>query len=334
MKEETIMTLMHVVRPMLAGCVLAALASVPLPAQDFPTRPITMVVPFAAGGAGDILARMLGQKLEQTWGKPMIVENKTGAGGVIGAVAVAKAAPDGYTLMIAPSATMAVNVTLFKNLSYDPAADFVPLALVAQTPFVLVVNPDLPVKSVAELIKYVKDRPGQLSYATSGPGVPHHLFAELLKTMTGIDMSPVAYRGSAPALNDVVAGHVPLMFVDLGPSLQLIQAGKVRALGVSTATRVAVISDVPPIAEVGVPGFDAASWQMIVAPAKTPRPVVDKLHGDLKTLLATPEMKDQVLRNGMLPMENTSVEALQGFVKSEIARWGKVVQQAGIAGTQ
>ena len=323
---------MQFIRTLLSGLLLAVLAA-SAAAQDFPARPVTMVVPFAPGGAGDTLARMLGPKLEQTWGKPLVVDKKPGAGGVIAANFTAKAAPDGYTLMIAPSATMAINVTLYKSLSYDPVADFVPLALAAQTAFVLVVNPDLPVRSVAELIKYVKDRPGQISYATAGPGVPHHLFAELLKTMTGIDMAPVAYRGSVPALSDVIAGHVPLMFVDLGPAQGAIQGGKVRPLAVSTATRVAAIAEVPPLADT-VPGFDAASWQIIVAPAKTPRPVVDKLHGQLKAVLATPEMKDQVLKNGMLPMENPSVEGLQAFVKSEIARWGKVVQQAGIAGSQ
>lgn len=319
----------------LASLLIAAQASLPAAhGQDYPTRPVTMVVPFASGGAGDILSRMLGPRLEQRLGKPIIVENKTGAGGVIGANMVAKAPPDGYTLLIAPSGTMAVNVTLYKNLSYDPAADFVPLALVAQTPFVLVVNPDLPVKSVRELIQYVKERPRQLSYATAGPGVPHHLFAELLKTMTGIEMSPVAYRGSLPALNDVVAGHVPLIIVDLGPSLGLIQSGKLRPLGVSTATPVAALPDVPPIADAGVPGFDAASWQMIVAPAKTPRPILDKLHSELKSLLATTDVKDQILRNGMLPAQSSSIDGLQDFIKSEIVRWGKVVQQAGIAGTQ
>jgi tripartite-type tricarboxylate transporter receptor subunit TctC len=324
------MARIHRALVLLVGLIAATAAA----AQGYPERPVTMVVPYAAGGAGDILSRLLAPRLEQRWGKPLIVENKPGAGGVIGAQAVARAAPDGYTLMIAPSPVMAVNVTLYKSLAYDPAADFVPLALVAQTPFVLVVNPNLPIRSVAELIAYVKARPGQISYATAGPGVPHHLFAELFKTMTGIEMSPVAYRGSAPALTDVVAGHVPLMFVDLGPALAIIRDGKVRPLGVSTATRVAAIADVPTIAEAGVKGFDAASWQLIAAPAKTPAAIVDKLHADLKTLVATPEVKEQILANGMLPMENPSIAGLQDFIKAEIARWGKVVQQAGIAGSQ
>jgi tripartite-type tricarboxylate transporter receptor subunit TctC len=315
------------------GAILAPLAE-HVAAQDYPTRPVTIVVPFAPGGAGDILARMVGARLEQTWGKSVVVENKPGAGGVIGAIAVAKAEPDGYTLLIAPSATMAVNVSLFKSLPYDPVADFVPLALAAQTPFVLVVNPDLPVRSVADLIKYAKEKGGALSYATSGPGVPHHLFAELLKSMTGIEMSPVAYRGSLPALNDVVAGHVPLMFVDIGPALGIIQAGKVRALGISTKTRFDALPDVPPLAEVGVPGFDAASWQMFVAPAKTPQAIVDKLHGDLKSLLDSPDAKSQILKNGMIPTDNPSVAGLRDFIASEIVRWRKVVQQAGLAGTQ
>jgi tripartite-type tricarboxylate transporter receptor subunit TctC len=302
-------------------------------AQEYPARAITIIVPFTAGGAGDILARILSQKLEDKWGKPIVVEDKPGAGSVIGAQAAARATPDGYTLLIAPSSTLAVNVTLFKSLPYDPIADFVPLAMVAQTAFVLVVNPDLPVHSVAELIAYAKAHPG-LSYATAGPGVPHHLFAELFKSMTGIDMTPVAYRGSLPALNDVVAGHVPLMFVDLGPGQGIIKAGKVRPIGVSTRARLAGLPDVPSIAESGLPDFDAASWQILVAPAKTPRPIVDKLHDEIEAVLAMPEIKEKIVTDGMVPVPGQSVESLQAFVKAEIARWGKVVHQAGLAGSQ
>lgn len=303
-------------------------------AQEFPSRNVTMIVPFTAGGAGDILSRTLAPKLEQKWNKTLVVDNKPGAGGVIGAVATAKSEPDGYTLMIAPSATMAVNVSLFKALPYDPVADFVPLALAAQTPFVLVVNPEIPVHSIADLIKYAKEKEGKLSYATAGPGVPHHLFAELLKSILGIQMSPVAYRGSLPALNDVVAGHVPLMFVDLGPSLGIIQAGKVRPIGISTRTRFAGLPNVPPLAEVGVPGFDAASWQMIVAPAKTPQPVITKLHADISSVLDTDDSRAAIGRNGMLPVAPSSVDNLKGFVAAEITRWSKVVQQAGLTGSQ
>ena len=308
--------------------------AVPAQAQDYPNKPVTMIVPFAAGGAGDILARLIGAKLEPKWvGKPLVIENKTGAGGIIGAKYTAAADADGYTLMIAPSATMAVNVSLFKNPGYDPAADFVPLALAAQTPFVLVVNPDIPVKNVAEFIKWAKEQGGKLSYATAGPGVPHHLFAELFKSMTGVEMTPVAYRGSLPALNDVIAGHVPLMFVDLGPALGLIQGGKVRPIGISTKQRFAALPDVPPIDDT-VKGFDAASWQMIVAPVKTPPAVVTKLHADLAAVLATSESKEETLKNGMLPVDPPmSVDALKKFVSDEIERWRKVVKQAGLEGT-
>ena len=317
-----------IVAAAITACAVAAAA------QTFPERPVSMVVPFAPGGAGDILARLLGQKLQQSWGQPLVVKNRPGAGGVVAAVTVANAEPDGYTLMIAPSATMAVNVSLYKTLPYDPTADFVPLALAGQTPFVLVVNPDLPVRSIADLIAYAKAMNGKLSYATAGPGVPHHLFAELLKSMTGIEMSPVAYRGSLPALNDVVAGQIPLMFVDIAPSLGIIRAGKVRPLGVSTKQRFPGLPDVPPLNDVGVPGFDAASWQMIVAPAKTPRPIAEKLHRDLTALLDTPEIKEQILEHGMIPFENPSMDGLQAFERAEIVRWSRVVQQAGLTGTE
>jgi tripartite-type tricarboxylate transporter receptor subunit TctC len=303
-------------------------------AQDYPSRPVTIVVPFAPGGSTDLLSRMVGQKLEQRWGKTFVIENKPGAASLVAAGAVAKANPDGYTLMMAPSATMSTNVTLYKSLPYDPVAELIPLAVIAQTPFVLVVNPSLPVHSVQDFIKWAKEQGGQLSYATVGPGQPHHLFAELFKSMTGVEMSPVPYRGSLPALNDVVAGHVPVMFVDLGAGLSIIQSGKVRALGVSPRTRVAAIPDVPSVAEAGVPDFDAASWQMLVAPAKSPRPVVDKLHAEIKSILALGETKDFIVKGGMLTFENPSVEGLQDFVKSEIVRWGKVVHQAGVAGSQ
>ena len=296
-------------------------AHAPARAQDFPSRPVTIVVPFTPGGAGDTLARLIGPRLEQKWGKPVVVENKPGAGSVIGAVAVQKASPDGHTLMLAPSTALAINVTVYKSLPYDPTVDFVPLALAAQTAFVLVVNPTLPVATVAELIAYAKEKRGTLSYASSGPGAPHHLFAELLKTMTGTEMTHVPYKGS-----------VPLMFVDLGPALGMIQGGKVRALGVSTAARVALLPDVPPIGDT-VPGFAAASWQMVAAPGKTPKPVVDKLHADLAGVFALPEIKEQIGKAGMVPVEGGSVASLQAFIKSEIVRWGKVVEQAGIAGS-
>jgi tripartite-type tricarboxylate transporter receptor subunit TctC len=303
-------------------------------AQSYPTRPVTFVVPFAPGGGTEFLARLLGQRLEQRLGKPFVIENRPGGGGVTGAVSVARAAPDGYTLLMAPAPVMAINVSLHKKLPYDPAADFVPLALVVSSPYVLVVTPSLPVQSVSDLVKLAKDKPGQLAFASAGPGTPHHLFPELLRSMTGIEMTHVPYRGSLPALTDVAAGHVQLMFSDVPPALALINEGKVRALGVSTKERVAALPHLAPIADQGVPGFDAASWQMVVAPAATPKDVVERLHAEIKAFMVQPEIKEQVFKMGLLPVDTPSVANLQIFVRTEIAQWSKVVQQAGIAGSQ
>jgi tripartite-type tricarboxylate transporter receptor subunit TctC len=313
---------------------IAVPGATPLQAQDYPTRTVTIVNPFAPGGGTDLLARMLAQKLEQRLGKSFVIENKTGAGSIIAASHVQKSNPDGYTLLMAPAPTMAVNPALYKSLPYDPLVDFIPLALIAQTPFVLLVNQNLPVKSVPELIAYAKANPGKLTFASVGPGVPHHLFMELFKGMTGIQASHVPYRGSLPAVTDVAAGHVPMMFCDLGPAAGLLASGKVRPLGISSPFRVAGYPDIPPLAEAGVPGFNAVSWQMIVAPAKTPRPVVDKLHREMVGILNTQEAKDQIVKAGFLPIDSPSVEGLQAFVKSETARWGKVVRDAGFAGSQ
>jgi tripartite-type tricarboxylate transporter receptor subunit TctC len=303
-------------------------------AQNYPARTVTIVNPFAPGGGTDLLARMVAQKLEQRLGKSFVIENKTGAGSIIAAVAVQKAVPDGYTLLMAPTPTMAVNVSLYKSLPYEPLADFVPLALLAQTPFILIIHPSLPVKSVTELIAYAKANAGKMSFASVGPGVPHHLYMELFKSMTGIEASHVPYRGSLPALNDVIAGHVPMMFVDIGPATGALQAGTVRPLGVSARFRIPGFENIPPIAEVGLPEFEAVGWQMLVAPAKTPRPIVERLNRELSDILAQPETKEQVLKYGFLPVANQSVEGLQNFVRSETTRWGKVVRDAGIAGSQ
>ena len=319
-------------RSVCAGLASALAAPLPALAQEFPTKPITIVVPFTAGGAGDILARVLNNRLEAMWGKGFVVENRPGAGGIIGAVAAAKAPADGYTLLIAPSSTMAVNVSLYKTLPYDPAKDFIPLAIPARTTFVLVVNNDLPVKSVAELIDYAKKQKDPLNYATAGPGVPHHLFAELFKSMAGINMQQVPYKGSLPALQDVMAGHVPLMFVDLGPAAAQLKGRQVRPLGVSTAQRVKELPDVPAINDT-LPGFDVASWQMISAPAGTPRPIVEKLHRDLATILREPALQEQIDKTGMSPMQSPSLDELAAFVKTEIARWTEVVRKAGIEGS-
>jgi tripartite-type tricarboxylate transporter receptor subunit TctC len=298
-------------------------------AQNYPSRPVIVIVPYAPGGGTDLLARIVGRKLEERLGKSFVIENRPGGGTVIGALAVAKAPPDGYTLLMGTSTPLAINATLHRKLPYDPVTDFVPLALVANVPFVLVVNPSLPVNSVSDLIKLAKEKPGSLSYGTSGPGSPHHLYAELFKSMTGIEMIHVPYKGSVPALTDVVAGHIPLMFVDLGPAQPMIKAGKVRALGVSSAVRVASLPDVAPIAEVGVPGFEAVAWQMLVAPANTPKQIVDTLYNEIKAVLALPEIKQQINDLGMIPIDSRPPDELARYVKTEIVRWGDVVKKSG-----
>jgi tripartite-type tricarboxylate transporter receptor subunit TctC len=314
---------------------LATLRALPIArAQDYPAKPITLIAPWPAGGAVDALCRAVAPKLADRLGQSVIVENRPGAGSAIGTAAVAKALPDGYTLVMGGSGSLAIAPTLFKSLSYDPTKDFAPAALIGSIPFVLVVNPSLPIHSVGELVKYAKENPGKLSYGSGGPGSPHHLYAELLKSMTGIEMTHVPYKGSAPALTDVVAGHVPLLFSDTVPSLPLIREGRVRALGVSSAIRLPSAPEIPPIAEAGVPGFDAAGWGMIIAPAGTPKPIVARLHAELKSIVAMPDIQGQIIKLGMVPADSAAPDKLQDFINSEMVRWGKVVQQAGLAGSE
>ena len=320
-------------RGALAALSLVAVSFAAL-AQDYPTRPLTFVVPFTPGAATDFLARLLGKELEERLGKPVVVENRPGAGTTIGSNSVAKAAPDGHTLLMATSSPMAINATLYKNLPFDPTSDFVPLAMVAQSPFVLIVKPSLPVKTVQEFIAYAKERPGQLSFGSGGPGSPHHLFAELFASMTGTKMTHVTYRGSVPALNDVVAGHIDFMFCDFASAAGMLQSDRVRPLGVSTAARIPAYASIPPINEAGVPGYDVAAWFMVVTTGKSPPAAVDRLYGELKTILARPEVREQVVKQSLLPMDSKPVPEMQAFVKSEIVRWGKVVEAAGIAGSQ
>jgi tripartite-type tricarboxylate transporter receptor subunit TctC len=304
------------------------------PAQDYPNRAVTLVVPYPAGGGLDALARMLGQKLAERLGKPVVIENRTGAGTVIGAASVAKAAPVGYTIMLGTSTPFAITATLNKSLPYDPAKDFAPIALVSNAPFLLLVHPSQPVHSVADLIALAKAKPGQLSYGSAGPGSPQNLSFELLKTLTGINIVHVPYRGDGPALTDLVAGHIPTMFGEPTPILPLLKDGKVRALGVSSASRLPIAPDVPTIAEAGVPGFDLTSWQMIVAPAGTPQEIVDKLHVEMKKVLELPEVKAEFARTARITVDYPSVDDLQRFMRSEIVRLGKVVEHAGIARSQ
>jgi tripartite-type tricarboxylate transporter receptor subunit TctC len=320
-----------IARAALAGLAVATLASPPAGAQDYPNRPITLVVPYAAGGGLDVLARTLAPRLTERLGKTVVIENRTGAGTVIGANSVAKAAPDGYTLMLGTSTPFAINVTLHRNLPYDPARDFAPVALIANAPFVLLTTPALPVRSVLELIAYAKERPGTLSYGSAGPGSPQHLSMELLKSMTGMNVLHVPYRGDNPALSDLVAGHIAMQFAEATPVGPLMRDGKVRALAVSSATRLATMLELPTVAEAGVGDFNLVSWQMIVAPAGTPREIVARLHSEIKNVLDLPEIKADYARTARISVDYPPVEELGAFMRAEIARLGKVVEQAGIA---
>jgi tripartite-type tricarboxylate transporter receptor subunit TctC len=303
-------------------------------AQDYPTRPVTLISPWPAGGASDTICRLLGARLADRLGKPVVIENRPGAGSVIGVAAAARAAPDGYTLVQAGSASLATGVTVYKKLPFDPTKDFAPVAHITHLPFVLVVHPSLPARSVLELISLAKEKAGMLSYASGGPGSPHHLKAELFKSATGIEMTHIPYKGTAPAVADVVAGHVPVMISDPVAALPLVRDGKLRALGVTSNTRLVSAPAIPTIAEAGVPGFDAVSWQMIIAPANTPNFIVTRLHAEIRSIVELPEIQKRMVEIGMIPVSSPLPEELRRFINSEIARWGKVVHQAGIAGSE
>jgi tripartite-type tricarboxylate transporter receptor subunit TctC len=301
---------------------------------DYPNRAVNFIVPFAPGGVTSLFARVLGAKLEQRLGKPFVVENRPGGGGVLAATAVARATPDGYTIMMASSTVLAINVTVRKNLPYDPRKELTPIALLARVPFVLVVNPSLPVQSVADLVKLAKEKPGQLSYGTPGPGTFHHLNAETFKGIFGLDLVHIPYKGSAPALNDLVGGHIQMMFCDVPPAMSLIEAGKIRALGVTTKERVPAVPNIPPLAEVGVPGYDTASWHTVTTTANVPKPIVDKLAANIRDIMSDASVTDALVKDGALPQVSPSPEEMKRFVETEIVRWGKVIEQAGLAGSE
>ena len=315
----------------LVAAAIALVQSSPVRADDYPARPVTMIVPWAAGGAVDTLARIAGPKLSERLGKPVVIENRPGGGSTLGTAAGAKAAPDGYVLNMPGSGSMAISPTMYKSLPYEPTKDFAPMALVGRVPFVLIVNKDLPVKSVPDLIKYAKDHP--VNYGSGGAGSPHHLYAELFKSMTGINMTHVPYKGSADAIKDVVAGHIQLLFSDTAPSIPLIRSGNVIVLGVTTRDRLPAAPEIAPLSEMGVPGFDAAGWFMVAGSAGTPRPIVERLHADIKVVMGLPDVQQAVGRTGVVPVVSPSLAELQAFIVSEKERWGKVVKQAGLAGT-
>ena len=320
--------------PLIAALAVLAAAPAPAQSQPYPARPVTIVVPLGAGGGSDLLARLVAQRLERRLGKPFVIENRPGGGTTIAAGLVARANPDGYTLLQATSTTMAVNVTLAKKLAYDPARDFVPVALLTASPFVLTVSAGSPVKSVADLIALAKSKPGELNYGSAGPGTMHHLSTELMLSLTGTRMQHVPYKATPPALTDLLAGRLQVLFGD-GPSVvPQIREGKLRALAVSTAKRSPATPDVPTMQEAGIAGFESAAWQMIVAPANTSAEIVTLLNKEVRAIFSEPEVTQELTNRGMGPQVTGSPEQLRGYVKAEIARWSPIVERAGVARTQ
>jgi len=315
------------IRMGLLGIVLATITGV-ADAQAWPSKPIKWVVPFAPGGTTDILARTVGDKLAIALGVPVVIENKPGAGGGIGAEFTAKSAPDGYTIMGGTISTHAINASLYSKLPYDPVKDFVPITLIARVPNMLVVNPSVPAKDVKELIALLKANPGKYTFASSGNGTSQHLSGELFKTMAGVEMQHIPYKGSPPALQDVVGGQVTMTFDNITTAWPLAKAGKLRALAVTTANRSAIAPDVPTLAESGLPGFEVGSWQGVFAPAGTPPEIIKRLNMEIVKILNMPEVKEKLIGLGAEPVGN-SPEEFSAMVKLEVVKWADVVKKSG-----
>ncbi|HXX85881.1 MAG TPA: tripartite tricarboxylate transporter substrate binding protein [Casimicrobiaceae bacterium] len=298
-------------------------------AQAYPNHSIRLVVPFPAAGTTDILARLVAQRLTETMGQSVVVDNRPGAAGNIGSDVVAKAPADGYTLLMCTVSTHAINPNLYAKIPFDHIRDFAPVILVAAVPNVLVVNPSLPVYTVADLIKLAKSKPGTINFASSGSGTSIHLSGELFKTMAGVDMTHVPYKGSAPALTDLVGGQVQVMFDNLPSALPQIKAGKLRAVAVTSPKRAPALPDVPTIAESGLPGFEATSWFGVVAPAATPAAIVSKLNAEIDKWLRMPETKEQLLAQGAADAVGGTPEQFAAFIRGETDKWAKVVKASG-----
>ncbi|HEY8357151.1 MAG TPA: tripartite tricarboxylate transporter substrate binding protein [Ramlibacter sp.] len=316
-----------ILRPL--GVALLAMAATVAAAQDaYPSRPVKIVVPYAAGGPADMLARMVAEKLSPRLGQPVVVENKPGAGGHAGGEQVAKAPPDGYTLVLA---TIAHNgaVKLYKNLRYDPLAELQPVILLAESPSVLLVNNAVPAKNVNELLSLARAKPGQLSYGSAGNGSAMHMAAELFKHMTKIDYMHVPYRGGAPAMADLLGGQIQMLFESVGTAHQHLKGGKVRALAVTSATRNPSLPDVPTVAEAGVAGYSSVPWYTLSAPRGVPAPIVDKLNAEINAVLKSPELAQRWDALGVLPLGGSAADAVRRN-KAETEKWSAVITAAGL----
>ncbi len=297
-------------------------------AQTYPTKPLRLIIPFPPGGPRDIQARLIGPKLTEAWGQPVVIDNRAGANGIIGTELAAKAPPDGHTLLMI-SAGFASNELLYGKLPYDPLRDFVPVAMLTRGPGILVVNNALPVKSVKELIAHARAKPGQLHYGSAGNGAPSHLSVELLAAMTGVQFNHVPYKGMAPAMTDVIGGQIHMSLPTIPGGLPHAQAGRVRALGVTGAKRSPAAADIPTIAESGVAGFEASNWYGVAAPAGTPRAIIMRLNREIALIVALPDVRAKLLAIGM-ETESSSPEAFAEFLKNDTVKWGRVIQAAGL----
>ena len=311
---------------MLVATCLALTATVAV-ADTYPSKPITIVVPFAAGSGTDSIARIVGQQLSVAFNQGVVIENKVGASGVIAASYVARSAPDGYTLLMATNSTHSANPSLFKTLPYDPVKDFAPVARAGSYVFILVVNPEIPAKSLSELVAYAKTHPGKLTYASGNTtGI---VAGETLKSRGGIDVLHIPYKSSPPALNDVIGGRVSMMFIDLAPGLEHVRAGTLRALAVTTRERSALLPDLPSLHEAGIAGYDVTSWAGLFAPAGTPPEIVARLNDEVRKIIANPETKARIAVTGFDAFSGPP-ETLAAFVQSELAAWSKLIKDAGI----
>jgi tripartite-type tricarboxylate transporter receptor subunit TctC len=324
------------IRQMVSAMLGLALMGAPAFAQitDYPNRTVTIVAPAAPGGLYSVFARLVGMRLEQRLGKSFVVENRPGAGSVIGATSVARAVPDGYTLMIGNSTGLASAVTLHKHLPYDPVNDFAHISLIATVPEVLIVPVTSPVHSLADLKRLAQDSKDPVTFASAGPGTAQHFEGETLSAELGVPMTHVPYKGALPALNDVLAGHITFMFSPIANALPLIEGGKLRPLGIASNERFEALPGVAPLAEQGVKGFDLPSWFMLVAPGKTPKEIVDRLHAEMRAIVGDPEMRREFVRQGLVPLDSPSPEKLREFVRTEVGRWAEAVRRAGLAGSE
>lgn len=298
-------------------------------AQTYPAKPVRVIVPFPPGGGNDVIARVVGKKLSERWNQQVVIDNRPGANGIVGLQLLMQSPPDGYTLAVAAAGPMAVNPSLYEKLPYDPLRDFAPITNMSQFPLLLVIHPTLPVKNVRELITLAKSQPGKINYASPGSGNSGHLAGELFNSLAGTKITHVPYKGNGPAITDLLAGQVQMLFSSIPSVLPHVQAGKLRAIAVGNAKRIPSLPDIPTVSESGLPEYEAYSWVGIVAPAKTSKEIVAKLNHDIVDILKVKQVADQLVQQGALPVGD-SPEHFAAYIKSEMQKWGAIVKAANI----